>query len=307
MNDRFTSMQLFARVARSGSFSAAAREMAMTQPTASRIVAALEKQVGVALLTRSTRAVTLTEAGAEYLARCEMILAAVDEADHAVRGTGELRGTLRVATSPSFASRTLMPRLARFADQHPKLRMEFTLNDARHNLIGDSVDVAIRIGTLTDSNVVARRIGTVHRVLAAAPSYLARAGTPLTPAELAEHTIIIGPAGKSTEGWSFHQGGKKTSVRVQGRFLIDSTESTTAAAVAGLGIFSTGQRSIQAELQSGALVRLLPDWTIGASDIHVILPAGRGAKVSARVFADFIATQVRELEAEFPWEETLPA
>src|ERR1700754_1883315 len=227
MNDRFTSMQLFVRVARSGSFSAAAREMVMTQPTASRIVAGLEKQVGVALLTRNTRAVTLTEAGAEYLARCELILAAVDEADHAVRGTGELRGTLRIATSPSFATRTLMPRLARFADQHPRLRMEFTLNDAKHNLIGDSVDVAIRIGTLADSNVVARRIGTVHRVVAAAPSYLARAGTPVVPAELAEHTIIVGPAGKSTEGCSFHQDGKKTSVRIQGRFLIDSTESAT--------------------------------------------------------------------------------
>src|SRR5246127_4845205 len=121
MNDRFISLQVFVRVARTGSFSVAGREMGMTQPTASRIVAALEKRVGVALLTRSTRAVTLTEAGPAYLARCEMILAALDEADHAARGTGELRGTLRVATSPSFASRTVMPRLTRFADKHPKL------------------------------------------------------------------------------------------------------------------------------------------------------------------------------------------
>src|ERR1700748_1613987 len=254
MNDSFTSMQLFVRVARSGSFSAAAREMAMTQPTASRIVAARERQVGVAVLTRSTRAVTLTEAGAEYLARSEMILSAVDEADHAVRGTGELRGVLRIATSPSFASRTLMPRLAHFSDQHPKLRLEFTLNDARHNLIGDSVDVAIRIGALADSNVVARKIGTVHRIITAAPSYLARAGTPLAPSDLVDHSIIIGPAGTSTAGWSFHQAAKKTSVRGRGRFVIDSTESAAAAAVAGLGIFSTGQRSIQTELQSGALM-----------------------------------------------------
>src|SRR6201990_1131648 len=117
MNDRFTSMQLFVRVARSGSFSSAAREMRMTQPTASRIVAALEKQVGVALLLRSTRAVTLTEAGADYLARCETILAALDEADHAARGTGELRGTLRVATSTSFAVRSVMPRVQDFKDK----------------------------------------------------------------------------------------------------------------------------------------------------------------------------------------------
>jgi DNA-binding transcriptional LysR family regulator len=294
MNDRFTAMQLFVRVARSGSFSVAGREMGMTQPTASRIVAALEKQVGVALLTRSTRAVTLTEAGADYLVRSEMILAALDEADHAARGTGELRGTLRVATSPTFASKTIMPRLAHFIDQHPKLRIEFTLDDARHELIGDSVDLAVRIGSLSDSTAVARKIGTVHRVIVAAPMYLSRAGTPLTPADLTKHAIIVGPAGGSSEGWSFRRDGKTTSVRVQGRLVINATEAATAAAIAGLGIFSTGERSIQVELESGALVRVLPDWEIGSSDINVILPAGRAAKASARAFADFVAAQVRK-------------
>src|ERR1700743_766468 len=268
MNDRFTSIQLFMRVARSGSFSVAAREMAMTQPTASRIVAALEKQVGVALLLRSTRAVTLTEAGADYLARCESILAALDEADHAVRGTGELRGTLRVATSPTFASRTIMPRLAKFADQHPKLRMAFTLDDARHDLIGDSVDVAVRIGALDDSSAVARKIGTVHRVLVAAPVYLSRAGTPSLPSDLAEHTLIVGPAGRTSEAWSFRKGRRAVSVRIQGRFVINATEAASAAAVAGLGIYSTGQRGVQAELQSGLLVRVLPDWGIVVSGIN---------------------------------------
>src|SRR6201997_2904765 len=134
MNDRFFSLLLFVRVARTGSFSAAGRELGLSQPTASRIVAALERKVGAALLTRTTRAVTLTEAGADYLARAEVILTALDEADHAARGTGELRGILRVATSPTFASRTVMPRLIHFSDQHPKLRIEFSLDDARHDL-----------------------------------------------------------------------------------------------------------------------------------------------------------------------------
>jgi DNA-binding transcriptional LysR family regulator len=264
-------------------------------------MAALEKKVGATLLTRSTRAVMLTEAGIDYLARVEAILAALDEADHAARGTGELRGTLRVATSPAFANRTIMPRLARFADRHPQLRMEFTVNDARHDLIGESVDVAVRIGTLTDSNAVARRIGTVHRVLVATPAYLAKAGTPLTPADLAGHTLIIGPAGNHAEGWSFRKAGKATSIRVQGRFVINSTETATAAAIASLGVFSTGQRSVQTELQAGTLVQLLPDWEIGSSGIHVILPAGRAAKASARAFADFVTEQVREIEADSSW------
>ena len=296
MNDRFASMQLFVRVARSGSFSAAAREMGMTQPTASRIVAALEKQVGAALLTRSTRAVTLTEAGADYLARSELILAALDEADHAARGTGELRGTLRVATSPTFASRTIMPHLADFADRHPKLRIEFALDDARHDLIGESVDVAVRIGALNDSSVLARKVGTIRRVLVASPTYLAKAGAPATPSDLTEHTLIVGPAGRSSEAWSFRKNGKSTSIRIQGRFIINATEVATAAAVAGLGIYSTGERSILSELESRALVLVLPDWEIGSSDINVILPAGRVAKASARAFVDFIVAQMREIE-----------
>ena len=268
----------------------------MTQPTASRIIAALEKQVGVALLTRTTRAVTLTEAGADYLARSELILAALDEADHAARGTGELRGTLRVATSPSLASRTIMPHLAGFADRHPKLRIEFALDDARHDLIGASVDVAVRIGALNDSTVLARKVGTVRRVLVASPTYLAKAGIPATPSDLSEHTLIVGPAGRNSEAWSFRKNGTSTSIRTQGRFIIDATEAATAAAVAGLGICSTGERSILSELRSGALVRVLPDWETGSSDINVIVPAGRVAKASARAFADFIATHMREIE-----------
>src|ERR1700748_1944079 len=157
MNDRFFSLQLFTRVARTGSFSAAGRDMGISQPTASRIVAALEKKVGVALLTRTTRAVTLTEAGTDYLVRAEEILAALDEADHAARGTGELRGILRIAASTSFAVRSVLPRLARFTDMHPKLRIEFILNDEKQDLIGDAVDVALRIGALADSAATAKK------------------------------------------------------------------------------------------------------------------------------------------------------
>src|ERR1700744_6544182 len=181
MNDRFVSLQLFTRVARLGRFSTAGREMDLSQLTASRMIAALEKQVGVALFTRTTRAVTLTEAGMEYLIRAEAILAALDEADHAARGTGELRGVLRVAMSTSTAVRCVLPRLPLFADRHPALRVEFVLNDERQDLVGDGIDVALRIGALADSSAVPRRIGTVGRILAASPSYLAAAGAPRTP------------------------------------------------------------------------------------------------------------------------------
>jgi DNA-binding transcriptional LysR family regulator len=302
MNDRFTLLKVFVRVARAGSFSAAAREMGMPQPTVSRLVAALERKVGVALLTRSTRAVALTEAGANYLGRSEAILAAIDEADHAARGTGELRGTLRVATSHGLAVRTLLPRLSRFAAQHPKLRMEFTLGDAPHDLIGESIDVAVRVGMREDSSLVRIKVGTAHRVVVASPDYLARSGTPTTPSELSGHAIIVGPAGHAAEGWTFRKGDKTGTVRVEGRFIIGTGEAAAAAAVAGLGVLSTGHRGVQAELHSGALVRLLSDWEMAASDISVLLPAGRAAKPSARAFATFVAEEIRAMEAETPWD-----
>jgi DNA-binding transcriptional LysR family regulator len=294
MNDRFLSLQLFARVARVGSFSVAGREMGISQPTASRIVAALEKKVGVALLTRSTRAVTLTEAGVDYLARVDAILAALDEADHAARGTGELRGLLRIAASTSFAVRMVLPRLPLFAEMYPRLRIEFMLNDEQQDLIVDSIDVALRIGALTDSSAVAKKIGVVHRVAAASPAYLAKAGTPLTPAELSRHSIIVGPAGRGMEAWAFKKDGKATSVRVEGRFVLNGGEGATAAAVAGLGILSSGALGMLNELRSGQLVRVLPDWEMGTTDINAVLPAGRAAKPSARAFTEFVSAELRK-------------
>ncbi|SOE98960.1 DNA-binding transcriptional regulator, LysR family [Burkholderia sp. OK233] len=297
MNDRIFSLQLFVRVARSGSFSIAGRELGISQPTASRIVAALEKQVGVALLVRTTRAVTLTEAGSEYLSRIESVLAALEEADHAARGTGELRGILRVATASGFAIRGVLPRLTRFTDQHPALRIELVLSDDRQDLVGESIDVALRIGVLGDSTAIARKIGTVHRVVVAAHGYLAKAGTPSVPGDLAHHAIIVGPAGRGTEGWAFQRDGKSSSVRVEGRVIVNGTDAAVAAAVAGLGILSTGDLSVMNELETGQLVRVLPDWKMGSADINVVLPAGRSAKPSARAFSDFMAATFQDLLA----------
>lgn len=298
MNDRFTSMQLFVRVARSGSFSAAARELGISQPTASRAVTALEGRVGASLLLRNTRTVTLTEAGIEYLSRCEAILAALDEADQAVREAGELRGVLRVAMPLSFALRVLMPRLALFTDRHPKLRIDFALDDARTDLIGNSVDVAVRIGALGNSNVVARKIGVIQRILVASPAYLSRAGMPQDPSDLVRHALIVGPAGQGAEAWSFGREGRSATVRAQGRFQINANEGGIKAAVAGMGVCLCGDWAVRQELQEGSLVQVLPDWETRPFDVHVILSAGRAAKASARAFADFVAMQVREIDAE---------
>src|SRR5260370_35898252 len=159
MSDRLLALRLFARVARTGSFSRAGRELGLSQPSVSRIAAALEREVGAALLTRTTRAVTLTEAGADYLARVEPILAALEEADHAARGTGELRGVLRVGLSSSLAVREVIPRLSALTSRHPALLVELLMNDQRQDLVIEAVDVALRFGMLGDSNATARPAG----------------------------------------------------------------------------------------------------------------------------------------------------
>ena len=278
-------------VARSGSFSRAARELELSQPSASRIVAALEREIGATLFTRSTRALSLTEAGAEYLGRVETALAALDEAEQAARGTGELRGVLRVAASSSFTERALIPRLDEFLVRNPKLRMVLLVNDQRQALVTEGVDVAFRFGSLDDSAATARRLGSIERVLVGSPAYLRRAGRPKAPADLKSHAIIEGPIG--TDGWTFEKDGRRISLRLEGRVVVSANESAVAAAVTGLGIATTSIIASRNELANRSLVRVLPDWQMGSLDVHAVFPAGRAAKAAARALAEHGADAFR--------------
>ncbi|MFJ3486902.1 LysR substrate-binding domain-containing protein [Pseudomonas sp. NPDC090202] len=295
MNDRLFALRLFVRVAHAGSFSAAARELQLSQPSVSRIIASLEGEVGAALLTRTTRAVSLTEAGADYLVRVEQILAALEEADHAARGTGELRGVLRIGVAASFAVREVIPRLPPFMAQHPELRIELIMTDQRQNLVVDGVDVALRFGVLTDSTATVRKIGLSTRLLVASPGYLQQAGTPRTPADLAGHAIIVGPAAAGALGWTFQRDGQTTSVRVDGRLTVNVNEASTAAALEGLGIASTGTWGCRKELARGELVQVLPEWTLEPVEVNALFAAGRAAKPSARAFVHYLAECLKDI------------
>src|SRR6201993_1826253 len=158
MSDRLFALRLFARVARKGSFSAAGRELNIPQSTASRTIATLEREIGVALLVRTTRAVTLTDAGLDFLARIESVLAELGEAEHAARGRGELRGILRIGLGTNFAVREVIPRLSIFVSEHPALRIDLMMGDQRQDLVAEGVDVALRFGPLSDSTATARRV-----------------------------------------------------------------------------------------------------------------------------------------------------
>lgn len=215
-------------------------------------------------------------------------------ADHAVRGTGELRGMLRIGLSSSFAVREIIPRLPGFLDRHPALRIDLAMTDRRQNLVSEGVDVALRFGPLADSTAVARRIARGRRLLVAAPAYLAHAGAPAMPADLAQHALIVGPTGRAIEGWTFEKDGRTLSMRIEGRLTIDANEGAVAAAVAGLGIVSTGEWGCRIEVESGTLVEVLPDWRMETVDIFALFAAGRAANPSARAFAAYLADSFRK-------------
>lgn len=289
MADRLFALRLFVRVAQTGSFSRAGREFGVSQPSASRTVAALEREIGVTLFTRTTRAVTLTDTGADYLRRIEPMLAELAEADQAVRDDGELRGVLRIAMSSSFGVREVIPRLPEFTRRHPKLRVDILVNDRHQDLVKAGADVALRFGVLRDSTATARPLGEQARILVASPAYLSERGIPVAPAELDGHSLIIGPPGVSAAIWTFHRRRESIVQRVEGRFNISSNEGAVAAAVAGLGIASTASVGCHAELAAGKLSRVLPEWRMDAVELHAVFPAGRAAKSSARAFVEYLA------------------
>jgi DNA-binding transcriptional LysR family regulator len=288
IKDNFT-LRLYTRIARLGSFSAAARECGLSQSQASRIVADLEAELGVRLLSRTTRAVVPTEAGGEFLARIEPILASLEEAEHSVREGGELRGLLRMSMPTSFGIRDVIPRLASFAQRHPGLHIQLQLGDRRQDLIKDAVDAAIRLGRLPDSTATAKLIATIPRVVVASPGYLDRCGTPATPDDLVRHRIVGGTAAAVPTAWRFERDGQESAIKLEPHFSTDENEGAIAAAAAGFGITSTSGWACRRELGNGSLVRLLPEWELAGIPVHAYFPMGRATRAAARAAIDHLA------------------
>lgn len=288
MIENLAALRVFVRVARKGSFSAGARDMNLPQPTVSRMIAALEREIGTPLFTRTTRAVVLTDAGIEFLSRVESILAQLDEAEQAARGTHALRGVLRVGTSASFASRELLPALPVFRARHPQLSIELLVDDYRQDLVTENVDVAFRFGVLPNSSAMARRLAVWPRILVASPAYLAHRGMPATPADLGAHEVIVGPA-PAGRTWTFTQGGKQVSVEVKGSLAVTNAEVGIQAALAGQGIVAAASRAFEPDLSEGRLIQLLPSWQMDMLELNAVFAAGKRARPAAKALADHVA------------------
>ena len=302
MLDRVTGMRVFARVAAMGSLSAAARALAMSQTMATKHIAALEGRLGTKLLHRTTRRLTLTEAGRNYLEAVERILADIDEADLAASAhTLEVHGTLRLNAPVSFGTREIAPLLPELSAAHPALAIDLGLNDRQVDLIEEGWDLVVRIGNLRDSTLIARRLAPCRLVVCAAPAYLKAHGTPRRIADLSHHNCL-GYTLSSTTGagvWRFGADAK-ASVRVTGNLRANSGEALQAAAVAGQGIVYQPTFMAQPLIRAGLLVALALDQEpIELDGVFAVYPADRRPPAKVRAMVDFLAQRFGPVP---PWE-----
>lgn len=285
--DLLHAMSVLVRVIETGSFSAAARDLRMGQPTVSKTVAALEDRLQVRLLVRSTRQLHPTEAGQAFYERARRTLVEAEEAETAARGLGKgLDGRLRVSAPVTFARLHVIPRIGDFLDAHPNLRVDFVLDDRFVDLMGENIDVALRGGELSDSSVTARKLATCERLVVASPAYLARMGTPSTPDQLLEHTALVYTQGLIAEEWSFRRanGDAPLRVRIPTRLSFSAAEGIREAVIAGLGLAITSRWVMEPELANGSVVPVLTDWQLPKADLWALYPSGRLPTAKARAF-----------------------
>jgi DNA-binding transcriptional LysR family regulator len=291
--DRLAAMEAFVRVVDAGSFSGAARLLRVGQPAVSKTIAQLEDRLGVRLLLRSTHGLTPTEAGRSYYERARRAIEEADEAELAARGAGAtLTGRLRICAAVTFSRLHVLPRLPLFLEQHPRLDVDFVLDDRNIDLIEEGIDIALRMGRLADSSLTARKLGHSPRHVFASPAYLERMGLPRAPADLAGHqAVIYEQRGGGTE-WTFHRDGTTVSVAMQGRVRVTAAEGVREAVFAGLGLAVASEWMFAPELASGTVVTVLDEWSLPAIDLWAVYPTGRQASAKARAFASFIGEQM---------------
>jgi DNA-binding transcriptional LysR family regulator len=296
--DTVTGLRLFIRVVETGSFSKAAGEFGITQPTVTKHVAALEARLGARLLHRSTRGVTPTEVGEAYAEQSRQIARRLEEADNlASLLQSRVGGTLRISTSVAFGRRVLAPLVLRFMRANPHLVIDLACDDRFVNLVEQGVDVAVRMGRLADSTLGARFLGMNPWVLVASPAYLARRGVPAAPQDLAAHAALVYSTVQGDARWHFTGAqGRQLSVAVAGPLRSNNLSALLLAAREGLGVAALPRYVAHAALAAGQLRALLPAWSLPAQEIHVVFPSPR--LVPAKV-TGFIAWLQGQFEG--PW------
>jgi DNA-binding transcriptional LysR family regulator len=299
--NRFASMEAFIFVVESGSFSAAARQLGVGQPAVSKIIAQLENRLGVQLLLRSTQGLAPTEAGQGFYERAKRALEEAEEADLAARGASAgFSGELRITAAVTFARLHLIPRLGEFLASHPTLKLKVDLNDRNVDLIESGIDVALRMGSLVDSALVARKLGQCSQRVVGAPSYFKRHGEPKAPADLVAHDAIIYDVRGGGTVWTFRRGGTEASVNLAGRIRLSAAEGIREAVFAGMGLAVASEWMFDPELKLGSVKAVLEDWELPPMELWAVYPTGRRASAKARAFVAFVQELLAKREADTP-------
>ncbi len=293
--DNLRRMIAFAHVVEAGSFSGAARRLGIARSAVSRHVALLEKSFGVRLLNRTTRRLSLTEAGRIYYESCASILAEAEAATQRIRRLRDQPvGTLKVAGPTSFGGR-LATLTHAFMQRYPALRIELQLDDRVVDMVEEGIDVSIRIGWLPDSALVARRLCDSPRILCASPAYLERMGRPTTPAELAHHECIVFNLLPTPHQWTFSRNRRRQTVQVQGRLSTNSAIAVRALVLDGAGIAPLSRFLVAEDIAAGRLEPLLPDYDCGSAGVYAVCQDRHYRQAGARLLVDFLAERLERL------------
>jgi DNA-binding transcriptional LysR family regulator len=287
-------IRTFVRAVETGSFTAVATEQGQSQPTVSRQISALEDHLGVRLMQRTTRALTLTDEGRTYYAHARGLLDSAEESALAVRPDAAVHGTLRIAAPLAFARLHLMPRMAPFLATHPDLRTDWVLGDRPVDLVEEGVDLAIRIGRVTDQGLIARRIGQMRRVTVARPDYFARYGRPQHPNDLTAHDCIVYTGLATVDEWHFAgPDDAPIVVKVSGRVRVSASEGMRSALLEGLGLAVCPTWLFKDEIETGVLERVLGDYEPASLPIQAVYPSRRLVPPRVRAFVDFLVDEFR--------------
>jgi DNA-binding transcriptional LysR family regulator len=281
--DHLGAMRVFVAVAKLGSFTEAARRLQLSPSAVTRAVAQLEDQLGLTLLLRTTRSLRLTERGELYLESCQQILQDIDGAERRARGeNAEPYGSLKIAAPVVFGRLHVLPIVGRLLREHHEVTVELMLSDRNVHLLEEGVDVAVRIGELADSSLIAVKLGAVERVVVASPGYLKQRGVPTSPAQLAGHDIVAFEGIGAVDQWRFHPGGR--ALRLEPKLTVNSIDASIAAAEAGVGITRVLSYQVKAPVTAGRLTPILQQFAPPPSPVNAIYPARRVASANVAAF-----------------------
>lgn len=292
--DRARELEVFVAAIQGGSFSAAGRKLGLSPSAVSRTIDRIEARLGVRLILRTTRVLTLTAEGQTYLGAARRILADLDDAERQIADQGAPRGRLRVSAALSHGRLCIVPLLGEFAQLYPHILVDISLTDAIADVAGGQADVAIRFGILPDSPLTARRIGETGRTIVASPDYLARHGTPQVPEDLHDHNCLNFNFRRAEPVWPFRKDGRDYALTVKGSIEANNGETLAQLAIAGVGITRVGNFSVAEDLAAGRLVPLLDAFNPGdVEQIHAVFVGGANMPARVRVFVDYVASRLR--------------